>query len=120
MKTGRLSRTVGILLAAAGCAGFATVADDYRHTGELFGVGAILASGVALLVAGLDNRLTRRLDLRWAAIGIGVGFAAGLLTDEVPAGVSGGAVLGLLAAAWAGRGPHGHRSLWRRLRRQAG
>ena len=114
------SKVTGLLLVAAGCIGLATVADDFRHRGELFGVGAILISGVALVVDGLDHRLTRRLDLRRVAVGIGVGFAVGMALGDMPRGVSGGAVLGMLGAAIAGRDPHVRRSLWRRLRRQAG
>jgi hypothetical protein len=40
----------GITLIVIGIAGFLTVADDLRHTGELFGVGSILALGIILVV----------------------------------------------------------------------
>ncbi len=58
-------RVTGIVLVLVGLAGFGTVADDLRHTGELFGVGAILMAGLLLLVAGSDNRITRWLALHW-------------------------------------------------------
>ena len=39
----------GVALMLLGVAGFLTVADDLRHKGELFGVGAVLASGLILV-----------------------------------------------------------------------
>jgi hypothetical protein len=102
MIAGMRSRTFGILLVAAACIGFATVADDLRHTGELFGVGAIMVCGLALLMAGQDNFLTRRLALRWVAVGTGAGFAVGMLIGHMEVGVGGGVLAGLLGAvAWS-------------------
>ncbi len=42
-------RALGIILTLIGLIGFLTIADDLRHKGELFGVGAILISGLVLL-----------------------------------------------------------------------
>jgi hypothetical protein len=90
MNAGTRSRTFGILLVAGACIGFATVADDLRHTGELFGVGALLVCGLALL--------TGRPALRWVAIGTGGGFAVGMIIGHMAAGVGGGALIGMLGA----------------------
>ena len=43
------SRIAGIILIALAVVGFLTVADDFRHVGELIGVGAILLAGILLL-----------------------------------------------------------------------
>ena len=45
-------RWIGIVLTLIGIAGFFTVADDLRHTGELMGVGAILVLGLTALALG--------------------------------------------------------------------
>ena len=97
----RWSKVTGIVLIVAGCIGFATVADDLRHTGELFGVGGILMAGVMFLVAGLVHPLTRGLALHWVAVGIGV--VVGAMIDNLPTGVGGGAALGAIGAAIVNR-----------------
>jgi len=91
-------RPVGFLLVIAGCVGFATVADDLRHKGELFGVGGILTAGLALLADGSNRSILRGLAPRWVAVGIGIGGVVGALLDAVPKGVSSGAMLGVLCA----------------------
>lgn len=78
--------------------GFATVADDLNHTGELLAIGSLLFAGIALIVAGSANRLSSRLALQWLAIGLGVGAACGAATDRMSVGVGAGAALGLLFA----------------------
>ena len=42
-------RWIGLVLVVIGIGGFFTVADDLRHTGELMGVGSILALGLIAL-----------------------------------------------------------------------
>ena len=42
-------RIIGVFLILLGIVGFLTVADDFRHMGELLGVGSILVSGLLLL-----------------------------------------------------------------------
>ena len=46
-------RAIGITLILIGIIGFLTVADDFRHRGELLGVGSILVSGLVLLAVSL-------------------------------------------------------------------
>jgi hypothetical protein len=96
----------GIVLVAAACIGFLTVADDFAHTGELFAVLGVMLAGMALLVDGrwLARKLKvpRDLPLPWVAMGIGIGELAGAALDRVPAGVVCGAITGLLAAAILG------------------
>ena len=99
----RWERVTGVLLVILGCVGFATVADDFRHKGELFGVGGILAAGLVLLASGSSQFIRRRLALRWVAVGIGLGGTVGALLDAVPKSVSGGAIFGVLCAIFLPR-----------------
>ncbi len=98
----RWRRIVGILLMVLGCAGFATVADDLRHTGELFGVGGILMAGAMLFAAGSNQPRIRRLALHRVAAGLGVGLLAGAAIDRVPMCVACGGIVGALGSAIAG------------------
>jgi len=43
-------KVLGAALVALGVLGFVTVADDWRHTGEVLGVGSLLFAGVILLL----------------------------------------------------------------------
>ena len=43
------TRILGVILILLGSLGFLTVADDFRHKGELFGVSAVFATGLILL-----------------------------------------------------------------------
>jgi hypothetical protein len=90
-------RIVGILLVVIGCVGFGTIADDLRHTGELFGVGGILMIGVVFVVADSSHAVTRRLALNWLAAGVGMGILVGATMDRVPMCVAVGGALGALA-----------------------
>ena len=53
-------RWIGIVLTAIGIAGFFTVADDLRHTGELMGVGTVLALGLIALAASFWRQIGNR------------------------------------------------------------
>ena len=94
----RISLILGGALVAAAIIGFFTVADDFRHTGEFFGVLGILLSGAALLVAGLFPRVLSVLALHWVPDGVAIGASLGAFTDRVALGVSIGTVAGLLLA----------------------
>ncbi len=48
----RWLKGVGAALVVLAVMGFLTVADDWRHTGKLLGVGSVLVAGVALLLVG--------------------------------------------------------------------
>ena len=87
----------GGLIALAGI-GFITVADDLRHTGELFGVLGILLAGITLLIAGFWPKASSMLALQWVAAGIGIGMVGGAALDRMVAGVCVGAALGLVMA----------------------
>ena len=95
----RWRKITGLSLVVVGCAGLMTVADDFRHTGELYGVASILLAGLVLLVADVDCVITRRLALHWVAVGLGFGVVVGAVMDSMSAGVGGGALLGTLGAA---------------------
>src|SRR5512144_2476419 len=94
----RVSSALGLVLIVAAVAGFVTVADDSRHTGELFAVAGILISGVALLAAGTYTRASSVVALQWLPVGIGLGMLCGAAADKVALGVSLGTALGLLLA----------------------
>lgn len=94
----RIRLTLGGVLVAAAITGFLTLADDVRHTGELFGVLGLLLSGAALLAAGLFPRAASILALHWVPAGIAFGALVGAFTDRVALGVSIGTVAGLLLA----------------------
>lgn len=105
-RPGRWRTSAGILLIVVGCLGFVTVADDLRHTGELFGVAAILAIGIVLVISEFDHPISRRLALHWVAVGVGTGVLVGAAIDNVPICVSCGAVLGTLGSAVMGTRRH--------------
>ncbi len=92
---------LGCVLLATACLGFLTVADDLRHTGELFAVLGVLLSGLALLVAGRYPGIAPGLGLQWLPLGVAAGALGGALVDRVAAGVSVGVLLGLLLARLA-------------------
>lgn len=49
MRLAKRIRLAGFILVGLCAAGFFTVADDWRHTGELKGVGAVGLVGLVLL-----------------------------------------------------------------------
>lgn len=91
-------RITGFLAVVIALAGFLTVADDLRHTGELIGVVSLLLAGLALLAAGFECRLSGRLAPQWIAVGVGIGAACGAGMDNMAHGVGAGAALGVLLA----------------------
>lgn len=102
-RLSRWPRIAGALLAVIGAAGFLTVADDLHHVGEVLGVGSIFFIGILLLVAGSPKSRSGRLAVWSLAGAVGAGAVAGAAIDNMPAGVGGGFIIGLLVAAVAGR-----------------
>jgi len=94
---------VGALLVVIGAAGFLTVADDLHHVGEVLGVGSVFFVGILLLVAGSPKSRAGRLAVWSLAGAVAMGAVAGAATDNVPVGVGGGLIIGLVMAAVAGR-----------------
>jgi hypothetical protein len=94
----KASIAIGSLLVVIACVGFATVADDFRHSGEFFAVSGILVSGLALLASGLFPKLRHFLALHWICAGVVVGLLAGALVDRAALGFGAGVALGLLLA----------------------
>jgi len=91
-------RIAGVLLVCASLLGFATVADDLRHVGELFAVGSMLAAGLSLMAAGYENPLSQRFAFQWLAVGLAMGVAIGAPFDNLPAGAGLGAAIGCALA----------------------
>lgn len=89
---------LGSVLIVASAIGLFTVADELRHTGELFGVLAVLLCGVSLVLAGLCPRLSPVVALQWAPVGILLGALVGSVVDRVVVGVLAGSLLGILLA----------------------
>lgn len=94
----RASIAVGSVLTIAAFVGFATVADDARHSGEFFAVLGLLLSGLAILASGLFPKLRRFLALQWVGAGIAAGLLLGALLDRVALGFAAGMALGLCLA----------------------
>lgn len=94
----RWRKIAGVVLTTLGCAGFATVADDLRHAGELFGVGGVMMMGVMLVAADSNHPTIRRLALHWVAAGFGLGLLVGVASDSMQMCVAGGGALGALAS----------------------
>jgi hypothetical protein len=97
------SRIVGWFLVAAGMVGFATVADDLRHVGEILGVGSALVIGLLLVVAGSTSSRAKRAAAWCAAAALGLGAAIGAESDNMPVGVGGGLTVSLVIAVLVGR-----------------
>ena len=96
-------RVVGALLVVVGAAGFLTVADDPRHVGEVLSVGSVFFIGILLLVAGSPRFGSSRPAVWWLAGAVGIGALAGAAIDNMPVGVGGGLIIGVLMAVVAGR-----------------
>jgi hypothetical protein len=97
------NRAAGTALAAAAALGYLAVADDWRHTGEIVGVSAILLAGLLLLALGAGSGRRLQLLLRSMAAGALLGIPAGGALDSmllgVGAGLAAGAAAGLLLGA---------------------
>jgi len=96
-------KVVGALLVVIGAVGFLTVADDPHHVGEALGVGSVFFLGILLLVAGSPRSASRRPAVWWLAGAVGIGALAGAAIDNMPVGVVGGLIIGVLMAVVAGR-----------------
>lgn len=105
MSNNRYRMAGGVLVALA-CIGFLTVADEFRHIGELFGVLGILLSGIAFLIAGFFPKVSSVFAFKWVAVGIGVGMIFGAATDRMVAGVCIGTVFGLIIGYFMRDGSH--------------
>ena len=96
------ARIVGALLVVIGAAGFLTIADDLHHVGEVLGVGSVFFIGILMLVGSPKSR-SGRLAVWSLAGAVGVGALAGAAIDNMPVGVGGGLMIGVLMAVVAGR-----------------
>jgi hypothetical protein len=90
---------LGIFLVVLGVVGFLTVADDLRHTGEMWGVGSVLVAGFVLL----GSLRVKKLALQWLALGLLAGILVGAGLDNMPLGIGLGAALGALPALLLGQ-----------------
>lgn len=79
----KASIAIGSLMVTVAIVGFATVADDSRHSGGFFAVTGILLSGAAFLTSGLFPSLRSFLALQWTGASIAVGIAFGAILDRV-------------------------------------
>ena len=98
----RWLRVVGWLLVALSVVGFVTVADDFRHIGEVLGVTSTLFIGVLLLIADSATSRSTRVAMLWLAGAVGIGAAVGAALDTMEVGTGGGLIVGLLLAAGLG------------------
>ena len=93
----RLILAVGILMVGLSLAGYATVADDFRHVGEFVGVSSLLLAGLAL-IGDAFHVMAKWLVLRWVAVGMLVGAGAGTAMDATLAGFGAGLAAGIAMA----------------------
>ena len=91
-------QVAGAFLVALAAAGFLTVADELRHSGEFIVVASLLVAGVALFVAGRFPRLHSQWALAWVPVGLGLGLLAGAAADRVAMGAVIGLTIGLVLA----------------------
>jgi len=87
--------------ALIGIIGFFTVADDFRHSGEIVGVGSVLLAGVILLIGEIRWSTTRHLRLQWIAFGLLAGSILGAGLDNMLLGVGLGTAVGIMVAVLA-------------------
>jgi hypothetical protein len=95
----RWLRVVGWLLVALSVVGFLTVADDFRHMGEVLDMTSMLLIGVLLVIADSATSRSTRVAMLWLAGAVGIGAAVGAAIDTMVVGTGGGLIIGLLLAA---------------------
>jgi hypothetical protein len=98
-QTQRWLLGTGIFLILISILGFATVADDLRHVGELLAVASLCIAGAALVTASFPNPLSRMLTLPWLAMAVIAGALCGAVTDHMTLGFAFGTLAGLILAA---------------------
>ena len=91
-------RRLGIAVVLLALIGFMTIADDLRHTGELFGVGSVLLAGIALIAAGFETRFSRHFAFQWLAVGLMAGGVFGAAIDNMLLAVSAGGAICLFVS----------------------
>jgi len=87
---------IGVFLILVSILGFATVADDLRHVGELLAVASLCIAGAALVTASFPNPLSRMLALPWLAMAVIAGALCGAATNHMTSGFAFGTLTGLL------------------------
>jgi hypothetical protein len=88
----------GISLAFVGALGFFTVADDFRHFGEISVAGGLLLAGISFIFIAYKPSFKSTLALQWFSIGILIGLVIGVAFDATAIGFVSGAVIGALLA----------------------
>jgi hypothetical protein len=94
-------RICGTFFVLIGIIGFFTVADDFRHSGEIVGVGSVLMAGVILLIGESKWSTTRHLRLQWIAFGLLAGAILGAGLDNMLLGVGLGTAVGIMVTLLA-------------------
>jgi hypothetical protein len=101
MSKGKIFRIAGFIIIGIAVIGFMTVADEFRHMGEIIGMSGVLIAGIFLVAAGYQNSLTRIFALQWLPVGIGIGLIIGAVIDNMITGLIGGIMTGLIIAYFA-------------------
>jgi hypothetical protein len=101
MSKGKIFRIAGFIIIGIAALGFMTVADEFRHMGEIIGVSGVLISGIFLVAAGYQNSLTRICALQCLPVGIGIGLIIGAVIDNIVFGLISGIMTGLIIAYFA-------------------
>jgi hypothetical protein len=98
VKNAKFYRIIGFILIVISVIGFFTVADEFRHMGELICVSGVLLAGIFLVTAGFQNLVTRHFAFQWVPVGIASGLLLGAVMDDMLAGIFTGIFTGLLIA----------------------
>ena len=89
-------RILGTFFVLVGIIGFFTVADDFRHTGEIVGAGSILLAGVILIIGQSRWPTAKHLRLQWIAFGLLAGSILGAGLDNMLLGIGLGTAVGTM------------------------
>ncbi len=75
MNNDKIFRIAGFIIIGIAAIGFMTVADEFRHMGELIGVSGVLISGIFLVAAGYqefaEQPILRSAMVAWSVSELG-------------------------------------------------
>jgi hypothetical protein len=97
-------KIIGAFLVLCGIVGYFTVADEFRHSGELIGVTTILFAGIILLITDFKLEMFKNVALQWVAYCLLASIPfGGVILDNMPLGIGFGFALGIIAALLFGK-----------------
>ncbi len=89
-------KILGAILVLVALIGFVSVADEFRHMGELLGVCSILAAGLILLIAEAKLKIFQGIALQWISYCLILSIPlGGVVLDNMVMGISIGLCAGV-------------------------